>query len=278
MSDTTPPEGDPTPPDGEPAPPTPPPPPPTPSPPTPPPGGPTSPPPPGGFTPPPPPGGFAPAPSGPAGPPPSFAPPPPGYPPATPYVPAPPGGPPKPTNGLAIAALVLGIIAVLCFGLGALAGIAAIVLGALGMKKAAETGSGKGMAIAGLVLGIIGVLLWIAVIVAIIVADDDESSSDLTAGTADSSDYELTTPPDACKIDRFGFVTFAGTIENTAGRGMNFVITGEIRSSDTKDLLAESTKFVEVAEDDTEPWELTTLVDPPEDITCKVTGVDNFFN
>lgn len=61
------------------------------------------------------------------------------------------------TNGLAIAALVTGIVAFLS-GLvpfwGLLVGAAAIVLGALGLRRA----GGKGMAIAGIVTGAIGAL------------------------------------------------------------------------------------------------------------------------
>ena len=63
----------------------------------------------------------------------------------------------QPTNGLAITALILGIIAILSgwvivFGL--LVGAAAIVLGILGMKKP----GGKGMSITGIITGSIGAL------------------------------------------------------------------------------------------------------------------------
>jgi hypothetical protein len=63
--------------------------------------------------------------------------------------------PAGPANGLAIAALVVGIVAVISGWVpfwGLIAGGAAIVLGILGLKKA----NGKGMAIAGLVTGAIG--------------------------------------------------------------------------------------------------------------------------
>ena len=59
----------------------------------------------------------------------------------------------KPTNGLAIAALVVGILGFLCCTW--LAPVA-IVLGAISLSKEKNT-----MAIIGLVLGILGILWWI---------------------------------------------------------------------------------------------------------------------
>ena len=71
---------------------------------------------------------------------------------------------------MAIAALVLGILTFVC--LGPIAGILAIVFGFLGMKKANETGTGKGMSIAGIVLGIVGTVLSIILFIVLVVAGD----------------------------------------------------------------------------------------------------------
>lgn len=71
------------------------------------------------------------------------------------------GAPPSGSNGLAITALVLGVLAVITFWLPPLAlvlGIVAVVLGFLGMRKADEVG-GRGLAIGGLVTGAIGLLI-----------------------------------------------------------------------------------------------------------------------
>lgn len=72
-------------------------------------------------------------------------------------------GGPTPTNGLAIAALILGILALLSFFTifgGILLGLLAIVLGAMGVSKAKQlNGSGRGLAIAGIVTGVIAGLL-----------------------------------------------------------------------------------------------------------------------
>ena len=97
---------------------------------------------PGQYAPPPGPGQYAPPPPGPGG-----------------YGPPPYGAPyceyelPK---GLAIWALVLGLLSPLCCGL--LSGIPAIICGAIAIGRVNRgEAAGKGMAIAGLVLGIVGV-------------------------------------------------------------------------------------------------------------------------
>lgn len=75
-------------------------------------------------------------------------------------------------NGLAIASLVTGILAFLCglFFMGLVFGAAAIVLGAIGLKKP----GGKGLAIAGIITGAVGALsgaiftiLWIIALVTV---------------------------------------------------------------------------------------------------------------
>jgi len=58
----------------------------------------------------------------------------------------------QPTNGLGVASLICGIVGLCTF----LPSIAAVILGAIGMRKP----YGKGLAIAGLIIGIFGVLIW----------------------------------------------------------------------------------------------------------------------
>ena len=75
---------------------------------------------------------------------------------------------PRRTNSLAIAALCCGIGQ---FIVGPLAGIPAIVLGAMSLKQISETGEdGHGMATVGLVLGIVGVILTIFFVLLVFVA------------------------------------------------------------------------------------------------------------
>ena len=88
--------------------------------------------------------------------------PPPGYPPAGyPMVVAAP-----PTNGMAIAALVVSIVGVFgltCYGLGGYLGIVGAILGHISRKQVRERGeNGDGMALAGIIVG------WIAGAIAII--------------------------------------------------------------------------------------------------------------
>lgn len=90
--------------------------------------------------------------------------------PAAAPAPAPtPAGAPAPTNGLAIAALVVGIVAFISGWApiwGLLAGAAAVVLGILGLRKP----GGKGMSIAGIITGGLGALWGLVVTIIFFVA------------------------------------------------------------------------------------------------------------
>ncbi len=126
-------------------------------------------------------------------------PPPGGFTPAAPYAASTGSG----TNGLAVAALVLGILSLLgafVCGSGLLFGAIGIVLGVLGLKKANSEPSQpqRGVAIAGIVTGAIGTVLSILVILFVFVigstADDIESdfgdmNSDPSDGVCDESRF-----------------------------------------------------------------------------------------
>lgn len=67
------------------------------------------------------------------------------------------------SNALAIVALVFGILSLTvgcCCWTHIPFGLTAVICGALGMKKASETGTGKGMALAGLICGGIALVLY----------------------------------------------------------------------------------------------------------------------
>ena len=172
-------------------------------PPPPPPGGGFTPPPPGGgFTPPPPPppppgGGFTPPPPPPGG---GFTPPPP--PPGGGFTPSPPppGGyvPPAPvgytgaavagprTDGLAIGALIAGILSLVCFWplcLGIILGPAAAIMGFISRQRIAASGgtvTGGGLALGGLIVGIIGFIASAAWAIFSIVLATHNSSNTIT--------------------------------------------------------------------------------------------------
>ncbi len=95
------------------------------------------------------------------------------YQPPQPYQQPPQYGPPRgPTNGMAIASLVLGILWI--YGLGA---ILALVFGYTAKKQIRERGeSGSGLATAGIVLGLIGVVGIVLIIGLIIVAAGSDTS------------------------------------------------------------------------------------------------------
>lgn len=68
----------------------------------------------------------------------------------------------KPTNGLAIAAMILGIASALtgwCYGVGLIFGIISIILAIL--SKKASNGRLSGMALAGLICSIFGIVISI---------------------------------------------------------------------------------------------------------------------
>lgn len=87
----------------------------------------------------------------------------------------PPPQPASSTNGLAIASLVLGIIAipmVFCYYIGVLPGIAALVLGLVArnqIKASGGTQGGGGLALAGVITGGIGVGLGVVMICMIVI-------------------------------------------------------------------------------------------------------------
>ncbi|MCU6707734.1 DUF4190 domain-containing protein [Paenibacillus sp. J5C_2022] len=78
--------------------------------------------------------------------------------------------PPK-TNGKAITALVLGILAITIPYLGFIIGIIAIIFASLAFKEIKQRQEqGRGLAIAGLVCGIIGTALYAIIIILFVVA------------------------------------------------------------------------------------------------------------
>lgn len=133
-------------------------------------------PPPGGGYGGPPPGGYgAPPPGGFGGPPPGGFGGPPGFGPPGPQMPGGPMGPgfgpPNSSNGLAIGALVCGLLAIpttCCCSIGSMPfGIAACVMGGIALSKAKaqpQVYGGKGMAVAGLICGIVAILFAIVML------------------------------------------------------------------------------------------------------------------
>ncbi len=91
------------------------------------------------------------------------------------------------TNGLAVGALVLGILSFFCVGI--LLGPIAVVLGFLGRKKANEEmgGNGAGMALAGIITGVLGFLASAAFVFFFWIAADNtvDSINDINSDPSD---------------------------------------------------------------------------------------------
>lgn len=180
------------------------------------------------MTVPPPPGSVPPPPM-----PPPPAMPPPGMPPMPPQ-----GGQPQ-SNGLAVTAMILGIVSI-CFGF--LAGIPAVIFGFLGKKKAEETGVGSGQALTGIILGAIGILIgigWLVFWLFVGVAADSASteleksinesnkeyneSRSRNGDEADPSHYSITRKK--VDVSTYGSVTYSSYIENTSNFDTGFTVT-----------------------------------------------------
>ena len=74
----------------------------------------------------------------------------------------------RPSNGMGITALVVGIVGLpgmFACGSGIILSVLAVIFGALGLKKAnAGQATNKGMAMAGLILGVLGIIWFVLVI------------------------------------------------------------------------------------------------------------------
>lgn len=103
-------------------------------------------------------------------------------------------------NGMATAALVLGIVGICLFwllGLGAFLGLLAVIFGAIGLSKAKSLPGEplKGRAQAGLVTGIVAIVAGIAFFV-IVVAAVDGNLNDINYSDVDSDPSDGVCNPD----------------------------------------------------------------------------------
>lgn len=88
-----------------------------------------------------------------------------GSPPPAPIPPSGPAAPPT-SSSLPVISLILGILSMVCGGF--VLGIAAIITGIIGRKKAKQSGKGGGMSLAGIITGIVGSIESIVVILLLI--------------------------------------------------------------------------------------------------------------
>lgn len=182
----------------------------------------------------------------------------------------------KQSNGIALAAMIVGIAAVvLCFTF--VPGVVALILGVIGLGKAKGVGGkGKGQAITGIVLGLLSVVLGIGSWWAIARgADRVEEVVDELAGPADPSTYEVSVT--RCQLDDVGNVVAQGRLENTSDEERNYEVRVEfVRGGDVLD--SGNTFLTNIAADDSVVWEITGIVDGDGNLRCTVTDVNNLFN
>ena len=104
-------------------------------------------------------------------------------------------GAPAKSNGLGIAALVLGILSIpaaFFVGIGIVFGLLAIIFGIIGLRRVkARRADNKGMAIAGLITGVIGALLSIVVIgLLVFVTNTTEDCRNEFNSTGDQAQFD----------------------------------------------------------------------------------------
>lgn len=165
------------------------------------------------------------------------------------------------SNGAAIAALILGIIAILTgwFFLGVLFAVGGIVCGLIGIKKSKAAGKGKAMSIIGIVLSILAIASAIAVGFGIKKVVD-------SVDTADPNDYSITT---ASCVVAGGYLDANGEMTNKTSDSKNFMISIDGGSFGARTV-------VELAAGETQPWKIYLPVDGSA--TCGKTNVANFFS
>lgn len=202
---------------------------------------------------------------------------------ATRPVPAAPGGGPPPPpggsagNGLATAAMVLGIIGavfgamIVFFFLAAPLGILALVFGLIGRSRARTTGRGRGASITGLVLGPLAVVLSV---VGVIIGWDE--LRDAFREARDSFEVgNHSVDIDRCQLGDGGVVV-AGTLINESTRTKDYDLLIEIlHRGDGRLLGSGRTTITELDPDDAATFELTVAIEQgsgPE-IRCSIAEV-----
>ena len=200
-------------------------------------------------------------------------------PPPSPYGP---GGPP-PSNGIAIASMILGIVAVVAVltfifaFVSFVPGLVAIGLGVAGLRRAGvrPDGQGRGPAIAGIVCGVLGTLASVAAfaIVALFVASSDFTILDTEVAGPD--DVELTDR--TCEVDG-GQAIAGGVLRNTSGEAHGFIVTVQLLDHDVAFASASDRLEHDLEDGQTWAWEVAVPVDPQQvntdGLDCRVDRVE----
>jgi len=199
-----------------------------------------------------------------------------------------------PSNGLATAALVLGIVGtVLAFipligGFGAFLGGIGLALAVAGLFVARKRGVGKGRSIAGLVLGAASIVIFIVVTAATVAAVDGavkelgkemEARTDTSAATDLSDATELKDAVvGAPAKDMFGTVTVDVTLTNGSPKTSDYIGTVVFESPDGKTQYGDGLLMVANLKPGqsktTEVTMLDTLPKGAKDVVARLTDFD----
>ena len=187
---------------------------------------------------------------------------------------------PAPTKGggLAVAALVLGIIGVL-FGLIPLTffmawvlGVLALIFGLVGRGKARAR---RTMATWGAVLGAVAIALGV---LGVIIIDDavDELDEIFNDDVVDEGDVDLNL--ETCTVDEVGDLEATGTITNLTSDTQGFEV--EAFFFDDNDVrITESSTFVEsLGPDETAQWRVVTFEEPQGEFRCEIQARYSIFD
>lgn len=178
-------------------------------------------------------------------------------------------------NGMAVASMVLGILAVVTFWIPFLNvisyvfAIIAIGLGIAAMVKSRRHKVGRGMAIAGLVMAAVSFVGATAVNNATVDAID-ESISSVTVD-ADEVDVTLGEPT----TDQYGYTTITVTMTNTSDENQSPWVTVSAESADGTELYDTGHAIVnDLKPGQTTTQEITFTEDIPSDATFTVSDLD----
>ena len=191
---------------------------------------------------------------------------------------------PPPANGLATAAMVVGIIAILpaltiVFAVLAVwPGVLAIVLGAIGLSRANRQPArpGRGQAIAGIVLGGLTVVALIVEIVLFAIVIDSVDVKLVDQRPAEVDDYQIS---DRTCVVRDDEAVAGGVLTNRSGAAHAFIL--DVRFEDGNRDLGTRRDMIESALADGQQWawevvlplDSATGVDT-DSLDCRIVEVD----
>jgi len=159
--------------------------------------------------------------------------PPPGYgsvPPAGQWV-HPTAPPPSNTNGLGVAALVLGIVSLVICSTAFITGTLAIIFGVIGRRQSRERGQPSSMATTGMWLGIVGLVLSVVAIVGYVVVIGFATAASFDSPRDDDTPIptEFTISEPECNRTTGGTVVVSGSLSNDNDRSsQSFEILVEV--------------------------------------------------